>query len=354
MKKLLVLLLILFLYNCSNIEEGEEVLYLETPTSTLPIYVRGNADADTYIIWTHGGPGSSGLYYGDIPEIEQLHTNYRVVYWDQLGSGGSTGDPSESDYTVENFSTHQEGIVNIIKNRYNPKNLYILGHSWGGFLVSYYLIANGDATLQNKRQSEITGTILLNPILDIKESIEESISYVISYAEQKIIDNDDKDKWEEALVWYEDNVVDGIIVGQNIAIHYGYIEDTGGMLVELDRNDELTAELGPLIIFMSPFTFYDYYNNQSTIRTYLDIADKSLYYNDNDLSNITTPILFIAGESDKIANIDQSTKWSAQIGTPVAYKTFNVYPDCAHAAFLDKPDDFYNDVVQFISENDSP
>ena len=341
----------LFLFlSCSNLQEGDEVLYLKTDNSYLPIYVRGNEDASTYIIWTHGGPGSSGLYYGDIDEIKVLHEDYRVVYWDQLGSGGSTGDPDKDDYNIDNFSTHHEAVVKIIRNRYNPDRIFLLGHSWGGFLTSYYLVAAGDSLLSAARQAQLDGIILLNPILDIGRSARDSISYIRDdYAPSQISAGKDAAKWEEALLWYDEHVKDGVIYGSDVSTHYDFIEDAGGMLVQRDRNDELAEELTPQMIFFSPFHFYDYYQNQNTIRTYLDVADKSLAQTDEpNVSAITLPTLFIAGEDDKIAFDYMSDEWFDLIGTDVAEKFYMKYGNCAHAAFLDAPEEFRNDVLTFI------
>ncbi len=356
-----VLLLIstaLLSVSCVRIDEGEEILYLKVDDSYLPVYVRGNADADTYIIWTHGGPGSSGLYYGDIDEIKVLHEDYRVVFWDQLGSGGSTGNPGEEDYSLSKFASHHDGVVNIVINRYHPDNLFVLGHSWGGFLTSYYLLAEGDDQEAARRQSLFNGVILLNPILDIARSISDGIAYIrFDYAPSQIAQGNDVEKWTAALEWYEDHLQDGLLYGEDVAVHYQYIEDAGGMLVQRDRNDILTQELAPEMIFFSPFHFYDYYNNQNTIRTYLDIADKTLAGPEKPhLNDINIPTLFIAGNDDKIAFNYMSDEWFDLMGfydhTPeMKDEYFKMYDNCAHAAFLDKPSDFYNDVVSFIENH---
>ena len=353
-----VLLLLFSLISCRVIGEDEEVFYLKTDNSYLPVYVRGNPDAESYIIWTHGGPGSSGLYYGDIEEISTLHKDYRIVYWDQMGSGGSTGNPDKSDYSVEEFALHQDGVVKAVLNRYNPENLYLLGHSWGGFLVSWYLIADGDEELAAERQGHFNGAILLNPVLDISRSITDGINYIRDeYAPRQIEEGSDVLKWEQALIWYENHIKDNLLLGSDVATHYQYIEDAGGMLVQRDRNDELTAELAPMMVFFSAFHFYDYYNNQNTIRTHMDIADKSLAREDEpNLSSITLPTLFMAGRDDKIAFDYMSEEWFDLLGSHSGTveernEYFKMYENCAHAGFLDAPDQFLEDVSVFIESH---
>lgn len=354
-KKLILLLTTAGLLSSSNIQDGEEVLYLKTDDSYLPIYVRGNPDAHTYIIWTHGGPGSSGLYYGDIDEIKVLHKDYRIIYWDQMSSGGSTGNPDEGDYNIDEFADHHEAVMKIVKNRYNPEHVVVLGHSWGGFLTSYYLVADGDEALSAARQSEIDGVILLNPVLDLARSIKDGIKYIREdYAPSQIAAGTDVSKWVDALAWYDKNLKDGLLYGRDVSTHYQYIEDAGGMLVQRDRNDELTKKLTPQLLFFSPFHFYDYYNNQNTIRTYMDIADKTLADPAQpNISSIVIPTLYIAGENDKIAFDYMSSDWFDLLGshcgtTEERAEYFKMYKDCAHAAFLDRGDQFQEDVVSFI------
>lgn len=368
MKQILFFLIIIStLTTCSNLADGEEILYLKANGCYMPIYTRGNPDAETYVIWTHGGPGSSGLYYGDIDEIAVLHDDYRVIYWDQMGSGGSTGNPDEDDYTLANFTSHLEGVINIVQNRYNPTNTVLLGHSWGGFLASWYLVAEGDTTLAGQRQDELDGLILLNPILNISESLSMGIDYIkgdgvsTGYAIEQINAGTDVDFWEGVLDWYDSHVDEDAtaygdaVYGEDVATHYGYIEEAGGMLVDRDRNDELAWELGLDMVLFSPFHFYDYYNNQVTIRTYLDILDKSLGEDVTaNVSGINMPFLFIAGEDDKIAFELQSNKWSTLMGAPGTNKEYSLLPDCAHAAFLDVPECITGDVMTFLATDWAP
>jgi len=355
-KASLFITLLIALSSCSFLQEDEEVLYLKTGNSYLPIYTRGNPDAENYIIWTHGGPGSSGLYYGDIDEIKPLHRDYRIVYWDQMSSGGSTGDPEKGDYNLEEFSSHLDGVIKVVQNRYHPDNIFLLGHSWGGFLSSYYLIAGGDSALSQSRQEQLNGLILLNPILDIEQSLKRGIRYIRDeYAPSRIEANDDPEKWNKVIRWYGSHLKNGILYGKDVATHYQYIEDAGGMLVNRKRNDELTKKLGLKMLFFSPFQFYDYYGNQNRIRSYMDIADKSLAREgEPNLSMITLPTLMMAGENDKIAFSDLSRTWFDLLGShrdtaADREEFFKLYNNCAHAAFLDVKDEFLEDATSFIS-----
>ena len=358
LKKLSLLLIAGLLFLSCTAEQTDEVLYLKTDNSYHPIYVRGNPDAETYIMWVHGGPGSSGLYYGDIEEVGVLHDNYRVIYWDQLSSGGTVGNPSSDDFKVDEFASHLDGVTKIIKNRYNPKQIYLLGHSWGGFLSASYLIAGGDESLSEERQSYYNGFINLNAIMDVQDTLTNGVTYVKDFARKSIDDKVDVKKWEKTLKWYNER--NGVFRGQDVTTHYEYIDDAGGMVVQKERRDQVTSELTIKMVFGSPFEFYSYYDNQRAIRTYLDIEDASLVReNEPNIRAITIPTLLMAGEDDKIAFMKDTERWHRMLlesapnvskANPENFPLIK-YNNAAHAIFLDAKDKYVQDIHDFINKH---
>lgn len=350
-KKILLLLPIILLSQCS-LAPQEEILYMKTKDSYHPIYVRGNSSADTYIIWVHGGPGSSGLYYGDISEVKKLHKNYRVIYWDQLSSGGTVGNPQTSDFTISNFAEHVQGVVNIIKNRYNPKNIFLLGHSWGGFLAAYYLIADGNTSLSQKRQSQFKGFINLNAVLDIQDTLTNGVDFVTNFANQEISKGNKRKFWEKTIRWYQER--NGTFRGEDVTTHYEYVDDAGGMVIQKERRDQVEKELTMKMVFESPFEFYSYYDNQRGIRTYLNIEKCSLVHNNKpNVKAITIPTLIMAGKEDKIAFLSDTKRWHRILKEGKNPNDFPliVYDNAAHAVFLDSKDKYIQDIHNFINKN---
>ncbi|MGL4394619.1 MAG: alpha/beta fold hydrolase [Brevinema sp.] len=338
MKKYL-LLLSLFVMGCSVAPDGD-LLYMKYGNSYFPIYVRGNANADATIIWVHGGPGSSGLYYGDMPEVAQLHKKYRVVYWDQLSSGGTFGNPDKSEFTISNFAHHMQGIVNIVQKKYSPRKMFVLGHSWGGMLGAYYLAED------SSRQTQFDGFINLNAVWDIQDALQHGATFVTNYAKDQISAGKDVKKWEKMIKWYQSK--NGVYLGQDVTDHFNNVDDAGGMVVKKDRRDELTAQLTMKMVFNSPFEFYSYYDSQRAIRTYLDIANCSLVSNTKPINvgNITIPTMVMSGVKDRIASPDDTTNWFAILGSSV--KHLVSYTNSAHATFIDEPKEFFETVDSFI------
>ena len=349
----------LFFTQCTLAPE-DEVLYMKTSNSYFPIYVRGNPDADTYIIWVHGGPGSSGLYYGDISEVGELHKKYRVIYWDQLSSGGTIGNPSKEDFTISNFAEHVQGIVNIVKNRYGPENLFLMGHSWGGFLSAYYLVADGNDQLSQKRQSQFDGFINLNAVLDIQDTLTNGVTFVTNYANTEISQGNKQKYWQKMIDWYKER--NGVFRGEDVTEHYENVDAAGGMVIQKERRDEVEAELILKMAFNSPFEFYSYYDNQNNIRTYLNIEEGSLVRdNEPNVKAITIPTLIMAGKEDKIAFLEDTKRWHRMLlldkaGNPKSLNPTEDFPlieydNAAHAVFLDAKDKYIQDIHEFINKH---
>lgn len=351
LKIFLIILTVLPLYTCTIAPE-DEIIYMKSGNSYHPIYVRGNKNADTYIIWVHGGPGSSGLYYGDISEVGVLQKTYRVIYWDQLSSGGTVGNPDASDFTLNEFSKHVDGVINIIRNRYKPQNIFLLGHSWGAFLSAYYLVAEGNASLSAQRQNKIDGLINLNAVFDIQQTITNGVTFVRDFANQEISRGNDVGKWGKTIDWYNER--NGVFRGQDVTTHYEYVDDAGGMVIQKARRDEVEAELTLKMVFESPFEFYSYYDNQKAIRTYLQIEDASLIRdNEPNIKAITVPTLIMAGKEDKIAFIENSREWHNIIKEGKGANNFPLieYNNAAHAIFLDAKDKYITDIHNFINQH---
>ena len=349
LKKYLILLLLGF--SGCTLAPGEEVLYMRVDGSYFPIYVRGNPNADTYIIWVHGGPGSSGLYYGDIPEVGVLHDTYRVIYWDQLSSGGTVGNPSKDDFTVENFSSHVQGIVNIIKNRYGPENLFLLGHSWGGFLSAAYLVAEGNTALSTQRQSQFDGFINLNAVLDVQDTLTNGVTFVTNFANVEISKGNKEKYWKKMIAWYKER--NGVFRGEDVTEHYENVDAAGGMVIQKERRDEVEAELTLKMVFESPFEFYSYFDNQKNIRTYLNIENASLVRaTEPNVKAITIPTMIMAGKQDKIAFLEDTKDWHTFMtngkGNHADFPLIE-YDNAAHAIFLDAKDKYIQDIHKFIN-----
>lgn len=83
------------------------------------------------LIVIHGGPGADSRY---LLALSALSDRYRVVFYDQLGSGLSQRVPS-THITLASFIADLDGVI----SHFSPHaSVSILGHSWGAMLATAY------------------------------------------------------------------------------------------------------------------------------------------------------------------------------------------------------------------------
>lgn len=88
------------------------------------------------VVLVHGGPGMSSQTFKK--SFDFLADEYRVVYYDQRGSGNSQIKPDPSNYTIDQLVEELESLRrDVIKT----DKIILVGHSAGGALVQRYAIA---------------------------------------------------------------------------------------------------------------------------------------------------------------------------------------------------------------------
>ena len=89
------------------------------------------------VIVLHGGPGADYRY---LLGLSTLADQFRVVFYDQLGSGLSERVPAEQ-ITVQSFVSDLDAVV----EHFSPgRPVHLVGHSWGAMLASAYAGAYPD------------------------------------------------------------------------------------------------------------------------------------------------------------------------------------------------------------------
>ena len=99
----------------------------------------GHPDS-TMIVCIHGGPGGDYRYMLNLKDLADY--GYRVVFYDQIGSGLSQRFP-KSSYTslgkgaIDLIYDELSGVIAHYRTNPNQK-VFLLGHSWGAMLATAY------------------------------------------------------------------------------------------------------------------------------------------------------------------------------------------------------------------------
>lgn len=95
---------------------------------------QGVDDRAPVLLFLHGGPGNSVMSYAD-RFTQELQKNFIVVHWDQRESGQTALlNTSPQALTVSLFISDAIELIEFLKNRFSQEKIYLVGHSWGGYL----------------------------------------------------------------------------------------------------------------------------------------------------------------------------------------------------------------------------
>lgn len=86
------------------------------------------------LLFLHGGPGNSVMSYSD-RFTKELQKHFIVVLWDQRESGQTAVlNKSPKPLSVSLFVSDAIEVVKFLCTRFGQEKIYLVGHSWGGYL----------------------------------------------------------------------------------------------------------------------------------------------------------------------------------------------------------------------------
>lgn len=86
------------------------------------------------LLFLHGGPGNSVISYAD-RFTHRLREHFVVVQWDQRESGQTaTLNATPVPLTVDLMTSDAVEVINYLCREFGKQKIYLMGHSWGGFL----------------------------------------------------------------------------------------------------------------------------------------------------------------------------------------------------------------------------
>lgn len=105
------------------------------------LYVREIGSGPPVVV-LHGGPDFNHNYL--LPELDELASAFRLIYYDQRGRGRSSGDVSADEITIES----EVDDLDRLREHFGLGELSLLGHSWGSVLAMEYATRHPDRVSQ--------------------------------------------------------------------------------------------------------------------------------------------------------------------------------------------------------------
>ena len=341
MKQILIYSTILItLFSTSSCYQDKEIdgqisdeFYLRNDGADLPVWVRGNSNAETFIIFIHGGPFDTAIENAVWEHFKPLYEDYGMVFFDQRGGGHAHGK-RVSNLNEEQFVEDVEVIVDLIKAEYpQAQNLFLMGHSWGGYLGTSFL-KTGDNQLNFKGWIELAGAH------NFPMNWMSSRDFSMAYAQEQIEANNNKSTWEELLTLLE-NTTQVTNLEELRTINW----------IAFQVAKELNAGKSE---FENPSWLYTLSAPTGASFSQLNIPEvEDLLVNGNQnpfMSSITLPSLLIYGGEDPIVPVALGQNAYVFLGTAEDDKSLVVLENSGHSVWEYEIDAFFNEVKTFIGK----
>lgn len=310
--------------------------FLENDGAVMPVWVRGNTASGIFIITLHGGPGASAHEFVLSKAFQKLEEKYAIVYWDQRFAGISQGNPPKESQNVAQFVEDTKYCLQLIRNLYKPKSIFLLGHSWGGGLGSAFLG-------KDNNQNGINGWIDVDGSKNDTLETQLVKTWVLEKATQFLAEGKDPELWNYAIQWYQENPKP---VYSDIE-PYIFVSSAAGDVYDIERFNQINKIPYLRLFFKSPISL-------AFLIKQADITFANGINFTPELNNIHIPTLILWGENDGILPVPLAQWTYDQLGTSVSDKFLHTFPNCGHGPHFEQPDGFAEQIINFVEVYKTP
>ncbi len=315
--------------------EGDH-FFVRNAGAEMPVYIKGNIDSRTFILFLHGGPGGNATLPSFMPVSKELENDFAFAYWDQRGSGLSMGNPDPSTFTLEQFVDDLDLVIETIKVRYDNPRIVFYGISWGGALGSAYLSTKN-------YQEKIDGFICMDSGHNLVEGLPKSVVFVKEYAQEQIDNGIDIDYWTEARNWCA--TAPDMTVKENYFKYDGYLSNTNAY--RFNPNQEVQGPVvGALGTMNSYLSLAILFNGQYLAKRF-NILELNL---SKDMERIKIPSMVIWGRHDGVNTIEMGFDAFNSIGGQnFQDKEMVILENSAHEGYMEEQDLFIHTFRRFVN-----
>ena len=137
------------------------------------ISIKSVNDTLPVLLFLHGGPGNSVIGFAE-KFTRTLQEHFVVVQWDQRESGKTARlNPSDKELTVSVMESDAAQVINYLRARFSKEKVYLVGHSWGGFLALRVAAAHPEL---------LTACIAIAPMVNQWQSERETLEWLMNKA----------------------------------------------------------------------------------------------------------------------------------------------------------------------------
>lgn len=331
----------------------DEELMIKVPESELYVRMRGNP-ANPVIINLHGGPGGySGI---DIKLMGPgLEDKFLVAYLDQRGCGKSPVCSDTTRLTVEQYIQDLDIVTDSLMNRYDIKQVNLMGSSWGGMYGFLYLLSHQDkinsfACIDGKVNSHYQNHSLIdyeikraNELLQttVSDSIKNELKSIIS--KLKRIKNSNFEYFHKDVNWMKHEVppklgFNAYFADTSKIISFSDVLRDTALMKLMKYSEEEYAAIGEKAeIVNQAFRNNPYYNNINI---------------EKELAHIKTPVAVIQGDQDFVVGTEHADIiYTALTGLPPEKKELHIIPETGHCPAIESLDELAKILNAFFEKH---
>ncbi|MEW6336063.1 MAG: alpha/beta fold hydrolase [Acidobacteriota bacterium] len=277
---------------------------LEVNGVTLKVTAGGSGEP---LVVVHGGPGLGADYL--IPHFAPLADTRRLVFYDQRGSGGSTGDGDPSAITMDNLVADLEGLRLALRF----ERMAVIGQSFGALVAIRYAAQHPD---------RVTSLLLLEPAPGSSEYLGEVQKRIL----ERLSDDDKKEL--QALVASEP------FTSRNPEAFARFMTIRFGAYYK-DRAKMTQHHLGVSTIE----AVRKFFVSQAALGPYMMSFDIHPL-----LAKVSCPTLILHGDYDPVP-----TEACERLHRGIAGSRLVVFPDCGHFAHIEAREAYFKAVREFLA-----
>jgi proline iminopeptidase len=264
------------------------------------------------VLLLNGGPGLPCDYLREAHSFLADH-GFRVVTFDQLGTGKSDRPDDASLWTIARYVEE----VETIRTALDLGRVHLLGHSWGGWLAIEYAVHHGD---------KLNTLLLEDTVADMPHLVSELERLRAALG-------------PETVAMMQRHEAQGTITHPEYMaaitlLNYRHVHRLLELPAPLKRSLD-DWNMGPYATMQGPNEF-------------LYIGNLKDWNRVPDLHRITVPVLITCGQHDELT---PACALRMKLHLPNA--ELKVFPNSSHMPFYEEPHAYYPALLDFLSRHRS-
>lgn len=265
---------------------------------------------DEVLFGLNGGPGLPCDYLREAHSWITDH-GYRVVCFDQLGTGASSRPTDPALWTIDRYVVETEAVRTAL----GLGKVHLLGHSWGGWLAIDYVLTHPEA---------VKSLVLADTVADMPHLISELERLRAALG-------------PETVAMMQRHEAEGTIS------HPEYMAAI--TLLNYRHVCRLAEWPAPVQRSLSDWNMGPYGTIQGP-NEFLYVGNLKDWNRVPDLPRITAPTLIVCGQHDELT---PACALRMKLGLPNAQ--LKVFPNSSHMPFYEEPGAYYPVLLDFLQRN---